>query len=319
MFRFLKKTKEVQPDKQQSVIENSLPYIVEQKSEYEDKTALKDMAKEPDILTCALKMAPYIKGLLGNDVGLGMSNLDLYPYYSPGKVKLKVREGDRVGEGSTAYKTIHTGTRTVAKIGKEVYGLPYIGTAYPLRESDGKIVGCMLTVTPVERQENLDQLAGLIKNQLETITVATNGLSSTSEELASTTESLSNNAQNVGGEIKKTDSIVNIIQDIAEQINLLGLNAAIEAARSGESGHGFKVVAGEIRKLSQDTQKSAREIMQTLNNIKQSVQELIIAFNQISAATQQQSAIAQEIKSSLDELTSFAVSLKKQANELVDL
>ncbi|MFZ5648330.1 MAG: methyl-accepting chemotaxis protein [Bacillota bacterium] len=321
LFQFLKKTKEIQPKEQQFPYENSLPLAVEKNCDNLSKPMpdLKDMANEPDILTCAIKMAPYIKGLLGKDIGVGISNLDFYPYYSPGKVKLKVREGDPVGEGSTAYKAMRNSARTVAKIEKEVYGLPYIGTAYPLTESDGKIVGCILTVTPVEHQENLNWLAGLVENQLEAIAIAATNLSATSEELAATAENLSNNAQTVGGEIKKTDTVVNLIREIAEQINLLGLNAAIEAARAGDTGHGFNVVAGEIRKLALDTQKSAKEIMQTLTTMQQSVQELIDAINQISAGTQQQSAVAQEIKSAVEKLTSVAINLKKQADGLVNL
>lgn len=321
LLQFLKKTKEIQPEELQFPKENSLPPTADKNCDNDGKPRpdLKDMAKEPDILTCALKMAPYIKGLLGKDIGVGISNLDRYPYYNPGKVKLSVREGDPVGEGSTAYKTMQNGTRTVARIGREVYGLPYIGTAYPLAESNRQIVGCILTVTPVDHQENLNSLAGLVENQLEAIAMATTSLSATSEELATTTESLSNNAQNVGEEIKKTDNIVTLIRKIADQINLLGLNAAIEAARAGVTGHGFNVVAEEIRKLSQDTQKSAKEIMQTLSNMQLSVQELISAINQISSGTQQQSAVAQEIKSAVEELTTVAANLKKQADELVDL
>lgn len=281
---------------------------------------LTDGSKEPDLLTCALRMAPFIKRLLGEDIGLGVSGPNTYLYYSPGKVKLAVREGDPVKEGSIAYRTMQGVSRVTARIGKEVYGLPYIGTAYPLKDPlSGESAGCVLTVTPVERQENLNALAGQMERQIETIALTTTDLSATSEELAAAAENLNSNARGIREEIKKTDGVMELIRDVAEQTHLLGLNAAIEAARAGDAGRVFSVVAGEIRKLSQDTQKSVKEIMRTLTGMQKSILELTLSIEQISAGTQQQAASAQEINSVVGELTSVAANLKEQADKLINL
>ncbi|SFV64264.1 methyl-accepting chemotaxis sensory transducer [hydrothermal vent metagenome] len=119
--------------------------------------------------------------------------------------------------------------------------------------------------------EVLVQLEDISKIVIDMI----NGDSEKSNELAGRVSSL----------VAQTDeikSILEIIKDIADQTNLLALNAAIEAARAGEHGRGFAVVADEVRKLAEKTQKSISEIDATVMVVVQNVQEISSEMNENS-------------------------------------
>ena len=121
------------------------------------------------------------------------------------------------------------------------------------------------------------------------------------QNLHALTGTLTENINKLGHQSNNIGSIMNVITDIADQINLLAMNASIEAAHAGESGKGFAVVAGEVRKLAEKTRAAAQEVDSSITEMQKLTKVNISGMGEAVASISQVTDISEKTASSLIE------------------
>ena len=146
------------------------------------------------------------------------------------------------------------------------------------------------------------------RDDMEQLSVAMQGIKNSNDELV-------NKINDVGRASEEITKIVGLIAEIADETNLLSLNASIEAARAGEAGKGFAVVASEIGKLAQNSAASADNISRLINDVQKAINSVV---EQAEASAENIDANSQLIDTAVDTFDQIYQNIEK-SNELLDL
>ncbi len=168
----------------------------------------------------------------------------------------------------------------------------------------------------VEKVESLNKVSETMKNaQIQVEGIVT--------ELSESSDTTFDAAKQIESQVKKTDESVSQIQDavtlissIAEETNLLSLNASIEAARAGDAGRGFAVVATQIQKLAEESNRSAIEIAEVITNLAKESKDTVEKMNTVQEAIVVQREKLQETKTKFHDVSVGIHSSREETMEI---
>ncbi|MBT9171898.1 MAG: putative sensory transducer protein YfmS [Syntrophomonadaceae bacterium] len=270
------------------------------------------------LLDSFLQAAPLISELVFGDLAIGICDTEKILAYYPGKtIDHGIRAGDPVKEGSLVGTALAGGKRVVRVVGKEVFGFPYVGIGLPIRDKSGKTIGAVSFSESMERQEILMGMADSLFSAVKEVTDTTGSLSVKAETLAVVGKQLRELGDYLDNSVTEANSMIRTMQKVASQTNLLGLNASIEAARVGEKGKGFGVVADEIRKLADNSAKALKEIEGNMASLNAANGSLRTEIERITSVSTEQVSSAQNVLAAMQEINAMAQSLLQYAENMM--
>lgn len=213
-------------------------------------------------------------------------------------------------------EVIRTGEKRYNSLPKEVAGSALEGVLVPIKEGH-KVVGCITYTFQVEQREQAVSMLHDFRDSIvdinDSVGEIVNGISDISETL----REISGKADDVENNVKEATEIVKKIGKNASKSNILGLNASIEAARSGEAGRGFTVVASEMGKLANDSGSSAKEIDRKLEEVTENLKGMIDAngtANKVAREHLENTEMAKEKLSNIIELAEKTLKIVENIN-----
>lgn len=225
--------------------------------------------------------------------------------------------GTTVKDGDVTMDCLRSRSYVFKDFSREKYGAAGRISAYPLIDDITKeMVGTFTLAVPRELQVTLQELADNLESGLSDISAAMEEMSASATEVSSSQDTLHNEIRNVKSNANEINKVLAFIREIADETKMLGLNAAIEAARAGDAGKGFGVVAEEIRKLSDQSKQTVVQIKQLLERVDVSIATTMKLSEATLSNTQQVAATTEEVNASLEEMSMLAVKLENTAAQL---
>ncbi|MEL1136080.1 methyl-accepting chemotaxis protein [Desulfitobacterium sp. THU1] len=226
-----------------------------------------------------------------------------------------VKEGDQLPEAfreSQTFKTIMSGQRVHVRLPIGAYGLsfPIISITIPIYDDDQQqVIGSLGVMTSTEKTDNLIHIGQEIMATLQQLYATADSLTTKGQVLSDMSNRMNLEIMMLKEDTIDIGNISDEIKKISSLTNILGINAAIESARVGEQGRGFKVVAEEVRKLAAGTKSSVTDIDNRIRKVQDEVNSITEAIRELDLFMKGQALGMSELRNALEHISTMAQGL----------
>ena len=263
---------------------------------------------DEEILKAYLQDMPALRDILLEDIGVCVTNKTavLFCRNADALNAATIKTGDVLPADDPLIKTMAEGKADSCIVPKDLYGVPFKSILYPIKNPNGSVIGGIGIARSLEQQYRIEESTDNLFASLEETNASIQEISTGSENLNNIIESIAEAAKKTESNVQESNKVIGMIENIASQSNLLGLNAAIEAARSGDQGRGFTVVANEMRKLAELSKDSSQRVSKALSEISKNIEQIYKTINEAQNISEGQAAATEEITATLEEITANA-------------
>ena len=264
-----------------------------------------------------LEHASTIKQLFNEDVDVTITDREkVLEHLQSKEINVESSKGRVLKSDEPIKNTILSNKRIALDIPKEYYGTPFTAIMVPIHGNNGEVIGGIAVSKSTHKQAILMEVAEKFAASSEEISATTEELALSSSELSKYMNQLSTAQNEMHRQVETTTRILDMINTVAKNTRVLGFNAGIEAARSGESGRGFSVVAKEITKLADQSASSVNEIKQLLDELNEKVDHVANIVNDTVHISTIQTTAIEEISQAIQYLTGGAEEIEELAKKI---
>ncbi|WP_172200179.1 methyl-accepting chemotaxis protein [Saccharibacillus qingshengii] len=262
---------------------------------------------------------PYLKKITSEDFMIGITDTQKFLYYAPSTdLDFGLSAGSPIPPDDLNLKKALSGRVSSTRIPASAYGTELEAKGIPVFDEQGKVIGALAVAYTLKTETFLHEFGDRMEAVSRSLTDFVASIAAQSQQLAAATTEIRENSGRAVTDAREVNKVTSFIREISEQTNMLGLNAAIEAARVGELGAGFQVVASEVRKLSVDTKKATQSIEQALNNVQGSILRMEQEITSISDASNEQAHLLGDFSSLTDRLNDLNAEFSDFTKKLLE-
>lgn len=255
-----------------------------------------------------------IRGLAGDDVAISIIDTEgvVQGFCEAQSFKVNNKVGNQITDkNDKIFEVMRTGKTHYNQVPREVYGMAIEGRIAPI--FDGRqAVGVIITIFSGERKEEIRENVEVLKENLADTKSALDQITKESIALSTDLNQIEETTKLVSGQVDAATAIVNSIQNNANYSNILALNASIEAARAGQAGRGFSVVAEEMGKFAKQSGEAAKQIKDTLN-------QMIESLTGMNGAVTHSAGIAKAQEAEVQKINETFTNVHEAAKHLVEI
>lgn len=230
--------------------------------------------------------------------------------------KVRFNSHRQLKSGDIVHDILRNRKKIIFDVPVEKYGQAFRFIGIPIFDERNQVIGSLSVSKPIEIQIKLSAAADTVVNSTTNIAAAAEEMQASATEFEQHMTGLERAQKEMLEYTENTKKMLQMINNIAKSTRILGLNAGIEAARSGEAGKGFAVVASEITKLANQSAESVTEINDVMENLRQQVISISNTLKDTVEISTQQGLAISGITDSLERLTNVSEEVNTLAKKI---